>query len=76
MIDGLFATFVGLSKRKEHGLESWALFIDLVKAFDTIPRGALFAVMRLYGLPDHFIRIALRLHIGAKVKVKIGEEES
>ena len=30
--DGLFTTFVGLHKRKEHGLETWALFIDLVKA--------------------------------------------
>jgi len=34
-IDGLFKTFVGLSKRKEHGLETWALFVDLVKAFGT-----------------------------------------
>jgi hypothetical protein len=31
-IDGLFTTFVGLFKRKEHGLEAWALFIDLVRA--------------------------------------------
>ena len=33
-IDGLFTSFAGLHKRKEHGLETWALFIDLVKAFD------------------------------------------
>ena len=33
-IDGLFTTYLGLSKRKEHGLETWALLIDLVKAFD------------------------------------------
>ncbi len=32
--DGLFTTFIGLRKRKEHGLETWALYIDLVKAFD------------------------------------------
>ena len=75
-IDGLFATFVGLSKRKEHGLETWALFIDLVKAFDTVPREALFAVLRRFGLPDHFVKVVMRLHFGAKVKVKIGEEDS
>jgi hypothetical protein len=45
-IGGLFITFVGLSMRKEHGLGSWALFIDLVKAFDKVPREALFAVQR------------------------------
>ncbi len=30
-IDSLFTTFVGLHKRKGHGLETWALFSDLVK---------------------------------------------
>ncbi len=43
-IDGLFTTSVGLHKRKEHGLETWALFIYLAKAFDTVPREALFAI--------------------------------
>ena len=32
---GFFATTMGLRKRKEHCLETYALFIDLVKAFDT-----------------------------------------
>ena len=36
------STYLGLSKRKE----LWALFIDLVKAFDSVPREALFAVLR------------------------------
>jgi hypothetical protein len=75
-IDGLFATFVGLSKRKEHGLETWALFIDLIKAFDTVPREALFAVLRRFGLPDHFVNVVIRLHTEARVMVKIGEEDS
>jgi hypothetical protein len=39
---GLFTTFVELSEREEHGLETWALFIDLAKALDTVPREALF----------------------------------
>jgi len=63
-------------KRKEHGLETWALFIDLVKAFDSVPRETLFAVLRRYGMPDHFVKVLIRLHCGAKVKVKIGEVDS
>ena len=76
VIDGIFATTMGLRKRKEHGLETYALFIDLVKAFDTVPRDALFRVLRRFGMPDHFVDIVIRLHFGAKVKVKIGEVDS
>lgn len=75
-IDGLFATSIGLQKRKEHNLETWALFIDLVKAFDSVPREALFAVLRRFGLPDHFVNIVIRLHEHARIKVKVGNVES
>jgi len=75
-IDGLFTTFVGLSKRKEHGLETWARFVDLVKAFDSVSRETLFAVLRRFGLPDHFVKVLIRLHYGAKVKIEIGEVDS
>ena len=56
-IDGLFTTYLGLSKGKEHGLETWALFIGLEKAFDSAPRDAKFAVLRRYGMPDHGQRV-------------------
>ncbi len=72
-IDGMFAASMGLQKRKEHNLETWALFIDLVKAFDSVSREALFAVLRRFGLPDHFVNVVIRLHEKAKIKVKIGE---
>lgn len=32
--DASFSLQMALSKRKEHGLPTWALFVDLVKAFD------------------------------------------
>jgi hypothetical protein len=73
--DGHFNVSVALQKRKEHGQETWALFIDLVKAFDTVVCEALFAIMRKFGLPDHFINILIRLHVGATIKVKIGDIE-
>jgi hypothetical protein len=74
--DGLFTTSIGLHKRKEHGLETWELFIDLVKAFDTVPREALFAILRRFGLPDHFASILICLHQNALINVKIGEDDS
>jgi len=75
-IDGLFTTYLGLSKQKELGLETWALFIDLVKAFDSVPRDEVFAVLRRYGMPDLFVQVLIRLHYGAKAKVKIGDVDS
>jgi hypothetical protein len=74
--DGHFSVSVALQKRKEHNLPTWALYIDLVKAFDTVVRDAVFAVMRKFGLPDHFINIMIRLHEGATIKVKIGDVEA
>ena len=52
---GLPTAFVGLSKRKEHRLDTWALFIDIAKAFDMVPREALFTVLRRFGISDHFV---------------------
>jgi hypothetical protein len=75
-IDGLFNASVSLQKRKEHNLETWALYIDLVKAFDGVSREALWIVMRKFGLPDHFINLVIRLHTGATIKLKIGDIDS
>ena len=72
-IDGLFSTKIGLQKRQEHGLDTWALFIDLVKAFDTVIREATFAVLRKFGMPDHFVNLVVRLHTDAKMKFEIGD---
>ncbi len=69
-IDGLFTSFVGLHKRKEHGLETWAFFIDLVKTSDTVPLKALFALLRPFGFTDHFVSIVIRLHKNALINVK------
>ena len=40
-----------------------------------MPRAALFKVLRRFGLPAHFVNIVIRLHEGAKIKLKIGEAE-
>ena len=74
-IDGLWNIAVALAKRKEHNLETWALYIDLVKAFDSVSREALFAVLRKFGLPDHFINLVARLHTGVKIKLKLGDDD-
>ena len=39
-------------------------------------REALFAVLRRFGLAYHFVEFTMRLHIGVRAKIKIGEEDS
>jgi hypothetical protein len=38
--DASFSLKQLIKKRREHGLESWLEFVDLVKAFDRVPRNA------------------------------------
>jgi exonuclease III len=75
-VDGLFNTSLGLQKRKEHGLDTWVLFIDLMKAFDTVPRELLFQILRKFGMPDHFVSLVIRLHTKCKIKFKVGDVDS
>ena len=37
-IDGTFNLLMALRKRQEHNLETYVSFVDLVKAFDSVPR--------------------------------------
>jgi hypothetical protein len=57
-------------------VETWVLSVGLVNAFDIVPRDALFAVLRCYGLRSHFVNIIVRLHKNAKIKEKIGSVDS
>eukprot|EP00957_Ditylum_brightwellii_P136485 10408803-Ditylum_brightwellii.AAC.2 len=43
--DATFKLKSALNKCKEHGLETWVLFIDFVKAFDRAPREILWEIL-------------------------------
>ncbi len=71
--DGIFSLKMALQKRNEHGLSTWVLFIDLVKALDTVPRVALFIVLKKYGLTDVFVNVVKSLDENFTVKLSVGE---
>jgi hypothetical protein len=73
--DGIFSLKLLLQKRKEHGLSSWVVFVDLVKAFDSVPREGLMQVLRKMGVPARLRSLIASLHSNFMVKVKAGEED-
>ena len=46
-----------LQTRREHNMSTDVLFVDLVKAFDTVNHEFLYKVLHKYGYPIHFINI-------------------
>ena len=54
-LDGSFCIRKALKKRREHGLESRVLFVGPVKAFDSVPREVIWAVLAKMGVLSHLI---------------------
>ena len=73
--DAVFALKVMLQKRKEHGLDTHVVFIDLVKAFDSVSREGLYLMLGKIGVPESLIHLVISLHTNFSVKVKAGQED-
>ena len=74
-IDASFALKMALQERRGRNLDSYVLFVDLVKAFDSVNRQMLLEILRKYGIPEKLIDIIRRLHTGNSTKFKINGVE-
>ena len=74
-MDAVFSVKMALKKRREHNLETWVLFLGLVKAFDRVPRSLLWQVLSKFGLPEKTISILKLLHPNLKVNFEIDSVE-
>ena len=57
-------------KRREHGLATWVTFLDLVKAFDHVPRAILWMVLWKLGVPGKIVLIRFHENVNAKFDVQ------
>ncbi len=73
-VDALFVIWLALQLRKEHQTDTYALFVDLVKAFDTANHDLLFALLERYGAPADLVDVIKKLHNNFKLKLKIENE--
>ena len=71
--DAVFTVKLAMKKRREHGLESWILFIDLVKAFDRVPRELLWKVLLKFGVPHKLVRLLVSLHAHVNISFTVNE---
>ena len=59
-----------LEKTREHQDALFTLFVDLRKAYDSVPREALWQVLDKCGVPPRMLNIVKSLHEGMQVEVR------
>ena len=64
-----------LQARREMGLDTYAIFIDLVKAYDSVRHDVISLALRKMGAPEKYIKWIEKLHQDFGVTLKIGREE-
>ena len=71
-VDMIFATRQLVEKSREHDAPLFVLFVDLRKAYDTVPRQALWHVLEKYGIPPIMLSIIKSFYEGMTAVVKVG----
>jgi len=64
-----------LQARREMGEDTYAIFIDLVKAYDSVRHDVISFALRKLGAPEKYIRWIEKLHRDFGVTLKVGREE-
>ena len=59
-------------KAREHNAPLYMAFIDLAKAFDTVPRASLWTVLGKLGIPEKMKKIIISFHDGMMAQVAHG----
>ena len=59
-------------KTREHEDSLFMIFIDLKKAYDFVPRSALWSVLVKCGVPPTMLNIIKSFHEGTKASVRVG----
>ena len=64
-----------LTMRKNHNLQSYVAFVDLVKAYDTANHELLLTLLEKYGVPPLFVLAVERMYHDLVVVLKIEKEK-
>ena len=70
-VDMIFCARQIIEKSIEHDTKTFILFVDLRKAYDSVPRQALWHALESYGIPEPMLRLIRSLHDGMKAEVTV-----
>ena len=70
--DAVFSLKTALHIRRAHGLPTWALFIDLVKSYDTVNHQLMWDILYSFGVPTTMINVLKRI----RLKLTIESQDS
>ncbi len=62
--------------RRQHGLKSFAIFVYLVKAFDTIQHTLLLQLLEKYGKHPSLKAVVVKMYKNCQVKITCGKTSS
>ena len=71
-VDIIFAARQLIEKTREYDDVLFMLFVDLKKAYDSVPRRALWKVLEKCGVPPRMLRVVKSLHDGMQAEVRVG----
>ena len=71
-LDNIFIMRQVIEKNKEKNIETHMTFIDLEKAYDSVPRKQLWEAMRRMNVCEKWINITQRLYGDSKAQIKVG----
>ena len=75
-MDMIFVARQLVEKSFEHQQSIFILFVDLRKAYDSIPRDALWQVLEKSGVPPNMLNVINSFHDGMKATIRIGSTQS
>ena len=71
--DMIFAARQLVEKCREHDDALFVLFVDLRKAYDSVPRSALLNVLERCGVPPTMLSIIKSFHDGMQAEIRVGD---
>ena len=71
--DMVFTVRQIIEKSWEHKSKSFLVFIDLKKAYDSVPRSALWKVLKKLGVPDTMVELIRSFHSGMQAQIRLSD---
>ena len=68
----IFVAWQLLEKAQEYQEMLFTLFVDLCKAYDSVPRDALWQILERFGVPPQMLQIIWPFHEDMQAEVKVG----